>query len=362
MKAILLAGGAGTRFWPLSRNSYPKQFMPIINNKSPFERHFQNLSKILGINNIYVAVNDSLVGLVNRLFPQLPLTNIVSEPAIRDVGPAIGLVLMKIRKFGDEKEPVLIMWSDNYIGNYVNFRAGLKTAEAYIAEDPNKLIIIGEKPTFPNENLGWIELGKKVSQKGKFTIYQRKSWTYRPPIKLAKKWFADKTHIWNAGYFVSTTDFLLKNYNKFYPKMYQQLATIYEALDTDHEASVIKKIYPKIESVHFDHVVPEKLKAEETLVVEASYKWQDPGTLYALKQFFQKSHTANVTKGDVITADTSDSLIYNLEKDKVLATIGLDGFIIVNMDDALFICHKDNIPRIKEVLNEIKKKNLKQYL
>ena len=133
MKAILLAGGAGTRFWPLSRNSYPKQFMPIINNKSPFERHFQNLSKILGINNIYVAVNDSLVGLVNRLFPQLPLTNIVSEPAIRDVGPAIGLVLMKIRKFGDEKEPVLIMWSDNYIGNYVNFRAGLKTAEAYIA-------------------------------------------------------------------------------------------------------------------------------------------------------------------------------------------------------------------------------------
>ena len=362
MKIVLFAGGAGTRFWPLSRNRMPKQFMPLINNQSTFARHFENLSKKYGVNNIYVAVNESLAGLVKNLFPQIPLTNIISEPAIRDVGPAVGLALMKVKKFGNIHEPIAIIWSDGYIGNYPNFESALDTSEKYIAKNPLKLVILGQKPTFPNENIGWMELGKVVSKDKKFAIYQRQSWHYRPPIELTQQWFKDGSHIWNTGFFVSTPEFLLHNYQKNFPKIYKQLTEIYQAFDTDQEATIMQKIYPEIEAVHFDHIVPEKLTPEESLVLEGNYEWQDPGTLYALKQFFQKSIQSNVTKGQTVVVESTDSLIYNLEPDKVLATIGLDGFVVVNMTDALFICHKDQIPKIKEVINKLKKKKLEQYL
>ena len=361
MKIVLFAGGSGTRFWPISRNKYPKQFIPLIDNKSTLQMHLDNLSAKYGWNNILISTTEILSALVKNTFPSLPLQNIITEPDRRDVGPAVALAMIKLRKLGAGEEPCAIMWSDNIIGKPENFFKAMQAAEEFIKEDPNRLIFLGEKPTYPNENLGWLELGKMVGEKKGLKVYKRKSFTYRPELALAKKWFKNKTHLWNPGYFVITPNFVLEQFAKLMPDMYKQLEKIEVALDTENENSVMQKVYPQIESISFDNAVLEGMDDDQVLVLAGDYKWSDPGTLYALKEFLQSNKSDNVSKGLVYNFETKDSLVYNYVKKQLVATIGLDGFIVVNTPDALLVCHKDQTPNIKKMLKEFEGTELEKF-
>ncbi len=362
MKIVLFAGGSGTRFWPISRNKYPKQFIPLIDNKSTIQMLLDNLSAKYGWNNIIVPTTELLSALVKNHFPSLPLVNIVTEPVRRDLGPSVGLAMIKLRKMGGGDEAMAILWSDGIIKNTANFFKAMDAAEGFLKEDDQRLIWLGEKPTYPNENLGWLELGKKVGERNGLSVYERKSFTYRPKLEKAQKWFKEKTHLWNPGYFIATPNFILKQYEKLMPEMYKQLQKIEAALGTETENDVLQKIYPKLESISFDDAILVRMPDELNLVLAGDYKWNDPGTLYALKQFLQSKNADTVSKGLVYAFNTKDSLVYNFVKKQLVATIGLDGFIVVNTPDAVLVCHKDQIPDIKKMLKEFENTDLEKFL
>lgn len=362
MKIVFFAGGPGTRFWPISRKKMPKQLIPMFDGKSTMRMHLENMFPKYGWNNILITTTDLLATKIKEEFPDLPLMNLITEPVRRDLGPAVGLTMMKLHKMGAGKEPVAILWTDNFIGKPENFFASMRAGEQFILQDSEKIIFIGEKPQFANENLGWIEIGEEIDSIEGQKLYKREAFTYRPDKKLAEAWTKDNKHLWNTGYFITTADFILGEYERQNKKLYDLLVKIGEAMHTSKENEVIQEVYPQMESVSFDNVVLEGVDPQKTLVLAGDFGWSDPGTLYALKQFLQKNEKDNVVKGKVMAYKSNDCLLYNYNQDQLLATIGLEGFVVVNTGDAILVTHKDNIRYIGDMLKEFEKQNLQKYL
>lgn len=352
MKIIIFAGGTGTRLWPLSRKNSPKQFDKLINGKSTLQMAVDRVRDVYGLYNIYIQTLEEYVSIVKNQLPELPLSNIFAEPAKRDVAPAIGFAFMKLKKQGIQ-EPVAILWSDHLMENVDTFQNGLKAGEKLILEDPNRFVYIGERPRYAENNLGWINIGRKLEEKHKVPIYEFVKWHYRPPVKKCKEMFASGKWTWNPGYFVTSIDFVLSLYRKYQPKMFSKLEKIAASFDTAEESSIVSEIYPTMESVHFDTAILENTKPEDAVVLKIDMGWSDPGTLYALKEALQESRESNVTKGKTFTLDCKDCLVYNEEKDKLVSAVGLEGFVIVNTHDASIVVHKERVIDVKDLVKEL---------
>lgn len=303
-----------------------------------------------GWDNVFFSTTELLVSLIKQTFPELPTSNIVTEPVQRDVGPAVGLAMVKLQKLGAGAEPVTVLWSDSYPAKTENFKSVLNIAENKLKENPNQLVWLAQVPSFANENLGWIKLGDKIGSEAGVNYYRKAGFQYRPELAKAEEWFKTGSHIWNTGYFSTTPDFMLSMYEKHNPEVFDLLKRIQAKLDTDQESEVLNQLYPQMPSVHFDNIVLDNIKEDETLILEGDFEWNDPGTLYALKQFLQTSNEANVTKGAVKTFDTTDSLVFNYVDGQAVTAVGLEGFVIVNTKDAVLVCHKNDIGKIKEML------------
>jgi mannose-1-phosphate guanylyltransferase len=258
--------------------------------------------------------------------------------------------------------PLQSFGADNFPQNKKAFQDSLDVGQQLIAKNPKQIIFLGEQPTFANYNVGWIELGKKTHEENNIQAFERKQFKYRPDLKTAEEWFKDPNFVWNTGYFITTANFILEEYEKQKPEMYNQLITIQKALGTKKENEVLQKVYPEIEATHFDNVVLENLDNDKSVVLKTNFQWSDPGTLYALKEFLQDKPQSNVTKGFVYDYMTKDSLIYNFVKNQIVTTVGLEGFIVINTPDAVLVCHKDQVGDIKNMLKEWESTELEKLL
>lgn len=362
MKIVIFAGGSGKRFWPLSRENFPKQFQPIIENKSTVELVTAALEQNYKWHDIYFATTEKLVALIKNYFPKLPTQNIITEPVRRDVGPAVGLAMTKLAKIGAGDEPVAVLWGDSFAMNSERFLQVLALGEKKLRENPKQLVWLGQKPQFANENVGWIELGDRLGSENGLNYYRRAGFKYRPSLEKAQEWLKDGKHIWNTGYFVTSANFILDKYHHANPELAGILAKIGAGLNTEHEAQTIEEEYPKLPAIHFDNIVLDNLTPEETEIIESDFGWSDPGTLYALKQFLQEKDDDVVSKGLVHTHNTRDSLVYNYVNKQLVSTVGLDGMVVVNTPDVLLIVPKDKIGDIKDMLGDFKDSELEKYL
>lgn len=358
MKIIIFAGGIGTRLWPLSRKSFPKQFIRMFNGKSTLELAV-NRVKSFGYENIYISTLNQYVPLTKKYLPKIPRGNIVGEPALRNVAPAIGYNLIRLRKQG-YRGPVTILWADHLIKNEDNFVNILKQGESLIEKNSNRIVFVGIKPRFANNNLGWIHTGKMV-EKGAYSFIE---WQYKPPMEKCKKMFESGKWFWNSGYFILDLDFAISLYEKFQPDMYKKLVKIERGVGTTQEKVVVGKIYPTLEKIHFDNAIAEKVSSKQAVVVKADLgEWSDPGTLYALKEALIKKKDENLIKGNVSVFETKDSLLINEERSKLLATVGLEGFIVVNTKDVTLIVPKDKVREVSNLIEDLEKdEKLKKYL
>lgn len=363
MKIIVFAGGSGKRFWPMSRESFPKQFQPILNNKSTLELQLKNLSDEYGWYNIYFSTIDPLVSLVKNIFPELSIQNIITEPTRRDVGPAVAMSMAKLQKLGTGGDPVAVLWGDSFVQEKQNFLKVLKTAESKVHENPEQFIWLGEKPSFANENIGWIAKGKKLGVHEGTSYYRPAGFKYRPDVTLAKQWAIDGEHLWNTGYFVTTPNFIVSIIEQTNPELAKLLDKIRKAIGAEDEGKVIAEVYPQMPSIHFDHLVLDHLSSDQTLIVEGELGWNDPGTLYAFKQFLEPRVEQNAVKGNVVTHNSKDSLVYNFVEHQLLTAVGIEGLVVVNTPDAILVCPKDKIGEIKDMLSKFKAdEKLKKYL
>lgn len=354
MKAIIFAGGTGTRLWPLSRKNSPKQFMTLVQGKTMLQLCVDRLVPGFDIEDIFISTGHDYVESVVQQLPSLKKINIIAEPASRDVGPAVGLTTAIFAK-RFPNEPIVLLWgSDHLVKKEGLFRRILKAAGDIILQKPDTMILIGQTPRFASQNLGWIHFGDKVDEKNQINFHQLKGFQYRPDQKTAEQNLHGKKHVWNLGYFVTTPQFLWKLFEKSAPQLYKHLHQIYDAVDTPAFESVLQEVYPQLDKISFDNAIIEKMNFADGLVVPADLGWSDVGAWEALKEALEPSHDANVTQGTVVLEDSQDSLVYNYEEGKMVFGIDLEDSLVVNTKDVLLVAKKSSVPKIKKLVESLK--------
>lgn len=362
MKLVIFAGGSGRRLWPISRQKSPKQFEPILGDKSTLQLAVDRVLETYGGENIFISTNEKYVEMVRAQLPEIPAGNVIGEPARRDLAAAVGLALTHLaHRADDPDEPVAILWGDNYMDQVPTFLAVLAAAEELLRAGQARILFVGETPRFANDNLGWIGLGEELGVVNGRSYYRFASLTYRPQLADCQRMFAEKSHVWNTGYFVTTIGFVQRQYQKQQPDIWRQLTDIGETIGRPDYLDTLHRIYPQIASLSFDDAILQHIAPEDAAVLHGKMGWSDPGTLYALKEAINPDLAANVTKGQVIAHQSSDCLVYNYEADKLVTVVGLEGMIVVNMDDALLVVHKDQIPLVKQMVNGLEGGEFEPY-
>jgi mannose-1-phosphate guanylyltransferase len=361
MKVVIFAGGSGRRLWPLSRKRSPKQFEPIIGEQSTLQLAVDRVLEQVGAENIFISTNTAYVPILREQLPMLPERNFIGEPMRRDLAAAVGLAITHMVAAADADEPIGILWGDNYMNEVSTFREVLAVGEQIVASGEAKIVFMGETPRFANDNLGWIGLGKKRGEVDGTPYFGFDSLTYRPELAQCQKMFAAGTHVWNTGYFITTVRYIGDKYAQHQPEIWRQLGEIGVTIGSDGYEDTLDRIYPELAEMSFDDAVLVHLDPSDACVLHAEMGWSDPGTLYALKEALHSIENENVTRGIVKAINSRDSLLYNYESDKVLAGIGLDGMIVVNTEDALLVVHKDQIPLVKRLVNEMIDSDLDKF-
>lgn len=350
MKAIIFAGGVGTRLWPLSRKESPKQFGKIVNNKTMLQIAVKKLFPDFKWKDIYISTGGYYEQVVKKQLPKLPVENIIIEPEMRDVGPAVGLVISLFVK-KNPREPIALLWGSDHLVRKGNvFRKALTIAKELIDRDPDKIIFVGQKPRFPNQNLGYIEYGEKVKSVSKIDVNQFIGFQYRPHLSTAERYFHDGKHTWNLGYFVTTPIFLWKLFKQFSPDLYYKLVKIGDAYQTKDYNKVLKTIYPTINKISFDEAILEKMDPKFGFVLSVDIGWSDIGAWEGLKEALQNKPEDNVIQGKAILKDCSDNLVYNSDSKKLVVGIDLNECLVVNTKDVVLVTKKTSVPKIKQLV------------
>ena len=346
MKLIIFAGGIGTRLWPLSRQNSPKQFDKIFAGKSTLQLAVERVAPVFGIENILIQTVGNFQDAIRKQIPGLPESNLIVEPARRNLGPAVCLSVIELKKRGF-KGSMAILWADHLMDNPKEFISALKAGDQLIKENENRFVFLAERPRFANNNLGWIKVGEKAGMLDNNDYFSFKGWKYKPSAEECNQIFREGKSYWNPGYFITSIEFLFDQYKKLAPEIYQNVSS---------------GNYLEAEAIHFDRAIIEKVDLSNAVVIKTNMGWSDPGTLYALKEALEENKQANVTHGQVTTLNTSDSLIYNLEKGKLVTAVGLRGMVVVNTPDALIVAPKEEVAHITDLVNKLKKEGKDEYL
>ncbi len=349
MKAILFAGGTGTRLWPLSRKNSPKQFEKIVGDKSTLQLGIERLSPDFKPEDIYISTNIVYKKIIQQQLPQIPAKNFIFEPEKKDLGPAIALV-MGIFSQLFPNEPITLLWSDHLVKKAHLFKKIIRTASQYIKKNPQKIVFIAHKPRFASVNLGYIHVGKQRHAQDGIHFYQFEGFKYKPDEKTAKKFFDSDKYAWNLGYFVTTPKFIYDAFSRLAPNIYkntQKILAKYGKKDYEQEVS---RRYGKVENINFDNAILENLDKKDALVIVEDIGWSDVGAWEALKEALENHPYENVIRGRNYLEHVRDSLIYNYEDKKLIVGIDLDETIIVNTPDVLLITKKSSVPKIKNLV------------
>ncbi len=352
MKAVIFAGGVGSRLWPLSRRKSPKQFERIIGNKSTLELTVDRLRPEFAPEDIFISTGVAHAPLVKKQLNFIPESNIIIEPSKKDVGPAVALVMAYLARAGYQDEPVLILWSDHLVQKPDKFKHILKAAATLIEKDRDRIIFIGQKPRFASENLGWIQHNSVLQKVDGINFHQFVGFKYKPDGELAQKYFKDKAHCWNLGYFVSTPQFILNLFRQFDPTIYN-LVQIIQNTKTDGEFEyALKKHYGEMPVINFDNAILEQLDPASAYVVVEDIGWSDIGAWEALKEALEKNPKDTITHGNVDIENCHDNLIYNYQDNKLVVAMDLDDILVVNTDDVLLVAKKSSSGKIKQIVEK----------
>lgn len=347
--ALIMAGGKGTRFWPKSTTEYPKQFQDILAiGDTLLQSTVRRMHTVLPPEHIYVLTNANYASLVRDQTDVLP-EHILKEPAMRNTAPCILYGAMRVLK-RDPEATVLISPSDHHIVDVNTYCQRLRMAMEF-ASQRDAIVTLGITPTYPSSGYGYIHYSRNNSEG---ELYPVQSFTEKPNLSTAQTFIQTGEYLWNAGIFVAKAQTFVDAYKRLQPQMYALFADhIYESLDTDQEDEVLQTHFEKSENVSVDYAIMEKSDNIYTLPCDCG--WNDVGTWQAIQPLVEKDQNDNTIHDHVLYKNATDNIV-QLSSGKVAIIQGLDGYIVVETDDKLLICKKENEQEIRSYLAELKQK------
>ena len=349
--AVIMAGGGGTRFWPLSRHARPKQLISLASEKVMINETVDHYESVILRGDTYIVTNREQEPLMTELlYPDIERSHILAEPLGRNTAPCILYAALVLKKtYGDALMAVLP--SDHYIADLKEYRRVLKLAFD-TAESTNRMVTIGLWPTYPATGFGYIRFSDNPVDGASDEIRSLLRFVEKPELLRAKEYLSSGRYLWNSGMFVWKVSVILDAFREYMPKLYGQMLEVYDSLCTDSESEAIADLYPQLESQPVDYGIMEK--AENVLVIPAEFGWNDVGTWDALDEISEPDQDGNVIRGDYLGVDSHNCIVYG-EK-RLVATVGVEDLIIVDTGDAILVCDKKHAQEVKNVVEELKRR------
>jgi mannose-1-phosphate guanylyltransferase len=352
----IMAGGIGSRFWPMSRTNFPKQFLDILNTgKTLIQSTFERFATFIPAENIFVITSNEYVNIVKKQLPEIPIQNILGEPSRKNTAPCIAYISFKLNQI-DPKASLIVAPADHIILDPTAFTKVSLEALAFVNKH-NAFITLGIKPTYANTGYGYIQ----YEQHGVTdNVYKVKTFTEKPNLDLAKTFIASGEFLWNAGIFVWQVKNILTAFEKYLPEMYEVFEAEQSRFNTPEEANALNEIYPQCPSLSIDFGIMEK--ADNVYLIPSSFGWSDLGTWNSAYENLEKDYLANAVAGDNVIVIDATKCVVHAPANKLVMLQGLDDYIIVDTEDVLLICKKEKEQDIKEYVAEVKRNKGDKYL
>lgn len=362
---VIMAGGSGTRLWPISRGNKPKQLLPVVRGKSLLQVSYDRLRGILPPERIYVCTAASHAKLVQADLPDLPPQNILGEPVGRDTANAVGFTAAILQK-NDPDAVCCVVTADHVIEPIDTFQASLRTGFNVAAEYPLSLVTFGIVPTHGHTGLGYVHRGEALRLKTGTGAFKVLAFREKPDKPTADRYVESGRYYWNSGMFVWRADIVLGEMAAHLPDNYAGMMNIADAWGTPDQDKVLNEVYPNLKKISVDYAIMEPAsqgKGRATVaVVEMPVQWLDVGSWESLAETLQTDeHNNAVDCGASLFIDSDDNIILSTEPDHLLSTIGVSDMIIVHTRDATLVCPKHESQRVKDLVGRLKDKFDGQY-
>lgn len=358
--AVIMAGGGGTRFWPVSRMAAPKQLVKLTGDDVMINETIKHYDSVIGRENTFIVTNEKQAKLMDKvLFDEVDRSHILIEPVQRNTAPCIIYAAMTLKKmYGDALMAVLP--ADHHIGNIKEYERVINLA-LDTAEKTDRIVTIGIKPTFPSTGYGYINFSSKASVGTE--VYDLLKFVEKPNYDVAKEYVDSGRYLWNSGMFIWKVSVILDYFKKLLPDMYNQMEAIFDKLRTPFEAKAIEETYPLLEKISVDYGIMEK--ASGVYVIPADFGWNDVGSWDSLDNVFNGDANGNIVVGDSrdsILEGCTNTVVFDSCGDKFIAGVGLDNIVVVQTKDAILVLNKDKAQDVKRIVDALKESKREELL
>ena len=352
--AVIMAGGSGTRFWPRSRKTRPKQLLNITGDEILLKKTIDLIAPIIPHSRITIVTTSLQADAIKSILPQIPEKNIIIEPFGKNTAPAIGIAALFIEK--DAQDAVMVVLpADHYIEDTPTFHKTIMAGTDQAIKGDH-IVTIGIPPRGPETGYGYIEAGEQKD--AKHGIYTVTSFHEKPDREKAERFISQGTFFWNSGIFIARTTTMLQEIQTYLPHNFHGLTKIKTSLGTDNEPKVINSVYHEMEAISIDYGVIEK--SNRVLMIQGNFGWNDVGSWPSAAQYWPKDSTNNAFIGEVMGLDSSECIVYSPKKP--VALLGVKDLVVVEDKDALLVCKKERAQDVKKIVDMLKSKGRDELL
>jgi len=354
--AVIMAGGGGTRLWPLSRRDTPKQLLKIIKDKSLFRIAIDRLGGLFKSDQIFIVTVEDQLAKLREEAPEIPLHNFLIEPMPKGTASVVGMAAAYLQKF-DQDAVMAVLTADHVIENVPYFQDLL--VQAKIAARKGLLVTLGIEPTFPATGYGYIEAGEKINELNGYKVRQFKE---KPDLETAKEYINAGSYYWNSGMFIWSVDSILGELSKQMPGLHKKLKQIQTRIQDNRQIGEIVDIWETIQPQTIDYGIMEG--ASDVVVLPAQgLDWKDVGSWDSLFTILEADRNGNIQFArHVVNVGSTDILIQSTDGEKLIAVVGVKDLVVIDHKNTLLVCKRGETQKIRQVINEIKKKGLDNYL
>lgn len=354
--AVVMAGGGGTRLWPLSRKKHPKQVLSLVEERTLFQTSVDRLLPLLPLTQIFVVTAQEQVDGLHAQYPQLPRANFIIEPLGRGTASCVGLAALHIQRL-DPDGVMIVVTADHHIKDHDAFLRALGTAGAAAAE--GYLVTLGVKPTFPSTGYGYIRFGDSLGSKDGLDVFEVDAFIEKPDLPSAERFLASGTYAWNSGMFVWRADRILGAIATLMPDLHQVLSDLDQVWGTAAYWERLSVLWPSLQKETIDYGIMER--ADRVAVVPVDIGWSDIGSWDTVMAAHIADADGNVLLGDVVQIETGDTLVV-AQSGRLVALVGVEDLIVVDTPDAVFITRRGLSQRVRDVVTALEEGRGPQYL